>query len=289
MTIMKRESRKSLWRSYLRNKDLIIGTILVSIVLIFAVLGPIIDPFPNKLNLSEKLSPPIWTGELSHGHILGTDALGRDLFTRILWGARISILVGVVSVFIAGFIGIPIGMSAGYFGGKIDTLLMRIVDIQLSFPDILLALAIIATTGPSLLNIIVAIVLTTWVRYARLARASTLVVKELTYTEGARAIGASHLRILLRYILPNIITSLIILGTLQVGRAIITESALSFLGMGIPPPTPTWGGMLAEGREYLIIAWWISTFAGLAIMIAVLGVNLMGNGLREILDPKLRI
>jgi peptide/nickel transport system permease protein len=180
-------------------------------------------------------------------------------------------------------------MIAGIFGGNIDNILMRIADIQLAFPDVLLALAIVATTGPSLQNIILAIVITSWVKFARLSRASTLVVKELTYTEGARAIGASTLHILLRTILPNIATPLIILGTLQVGSAIITESALSFLGLGIPPPTSTWGGMLAEGREYLMVAWWTSTFPGFAIMVAVLGINLMGNGLRQILDPKLNI
>ncbi len=276
-------------KTYIRNKELVIGAILISVVLISAAIAPIITPTPNKQHLSDRLTPPIWEMEGTSEYLLGTDGLGRDLLSRILWGAQVSLLVGITSVVLASIIGIPIGMAAGYFGSAIDPILMRIVDIQLAFPDVLLAMAIVAFTGPSLLNIILAIVVTSWVKFARLARASTLVVKELTYTEGARAIGSSNLRIMVLTILPNIVTPLIILATLQVGGAIITESALSFLGLGIPPPTPTWGGMLAEGREYLMVSWWISTFPGIAILIAVLGINLLGNGLRQILDPKLNL
>jgi peptide/nickel transport system permease protein len=273
----------------IQNRNLVGGGVLVSIVVISAILAPIIAPFPNKQDLPNRLSRPRWYSEQPEDYLLGTDGLGRDVLARILWGAQISLLVAVTSVLLSSLVGIPIGVIAGYSGGIVDAIIMTIGDIQLSFPDVLLALAIIATTGPSLLNIILAIVVTTWVKFARLARSGTLVVKELTYTEAARAIGASTLRILLRTILPNIVTPLIILGTLQAGKAIITESALSFLGLGVPPPTPTWGGMLAEGRDYLMIAWWISAFPGLAILIAVLGINLLGNGLREILDPKLKV
>jgi peptide/nickel transport system permease protein len=289
IVVRKKQKLRAICRTYFRTKELVIGSILVLIILGIAVLAPIITPFPDKQNLVYRLSPPIWYGERSNGFLLGSDALGRDVLARIFWGAQVSILVGVSSVILASIIGIPFGMIAGIYGGYIDSILMRIADIQLAFPDVLLALAIIATTGPSLRNIIIAIVVTSWVKFARLSRASTLVVKELTYTEGARAIGASTLHIIFKTILPNIITPLIIVGTLQVGTAIITESALSFLGLGIPPPTSTWGGMLAEGREYLMVAWWTSTFPGLAIMVTVLGINLMGNGLRQILDPKLNI
>jgi len=276
-------------RTFFRTKDLVLGSILILIVLLFAALAPVIAPSPTKQDLAARLGPPLWCGAQSHGHLLGTDPLGRDLFSRILWGSHVSLLVGFIAVVIAGGIGVPIGIIAGLYGGWLDTVLMRIADIQLAFPDILLALAIISVTGPSLLNIILSIVICTWVRYARVARGSTLVVRETAYVEAARALGASSFRILARHVLPNIATPIIILGTLQVGRAIITESALSFLGLGIPPPTPSWGSMLAEGREYLMIAWWIAMFPGIAILVAVLGVNLIGNGLRLVLDPKLKV
>ena len=219
---------------------------------------------------------------------MGTDQLGRSMLSRLVYGARVSLAVALASVLVAGAVGVPFGLLGGYYGGMLDAVLSRLADIQLAFPPVLLALAIVASFGASLINVILAIAVTSWVPYARVVRASTLSLREREFVEAGRALGAQTLRILLLHVLPNILTPLIVIATLQIGRAIITESALSFLGLGVPPPAPSWGGMLAEARNYMFAAWWLPTLPGLLILLSVLSVNLIGDGLRWALDPKLR-
>jgi ABC-type dipeptide/oligopeptide/nickel transport system permease subunit len=222
-------------------------------------------------------------------HLLGTDVLGRDQLSRLIYAARVSLLVGLVSVAVACLVGVPAGLVSGFFGGRVDSVLMRIADVQLSFPMILLALTIVALLGPSLTNVIVTIGITSWVPYARIVRSTVLSLKGQPFVEAARAIGCGTIRILARHLLPNAWAPIIIVATLQVGRAIIMESSLSFLGLGVRPPTPTWGSMLADGRTFIFVAWWLAVPAGLAILTTVLGVNLLGNGLRYLIDPRLRV
>jgi peptide/nickel transport system permease protein len=214
--------------------------------------------------------------------------MGRDLLSRMIYGARISLLVSFIAVFVGGSIGTALGLMSGYFGGKLDTLVMRLVDIELAIPTILLALVLVSAVGPSFGTVITLICLVIWTRYARQARAETLIVKEQDFVARARVAGASHLRIMLRYIFPNIVNTLVVLATLQVGTIILLESTLSFLGVGIPRPTPAWGVMVADGRELIVTAWWVSMFPGFGIMLTVLSLNLFGDWLRDHLDPKLK-
>ncbi|MBA2518660.1 MAG: ABC transporter permease [Chloroflexia bacterium] len=237
----------------------------------------------NAPDFAARLVPP-----LSEGHPLGTDQLGRDVFHRLLLGARISLLVGFTTVILAALIGIPIGMLAGTFGGWLDVVLMRLVDVQLSFPFILLALTVNAILGLGLRNIIITLVIVGWVEYARIARGETLVMREREFVEAARLIGCSGPRILLRHLFPNIVTPLLVVGTLQVARFIIGEATISFLGFGVQPPTPAWGSMVSEGLDYIFSAWWLITFPGLALALVALAVNTTGDWLRDTLDPRLK-
>lgn len=237
---------------------------------------------PEHVDILVRLSPP------SRAHPLGTDNIGRDLVARLVHGARISLLVAVVSVGGAVLIGVTLGLLAGYYGGWAETLVMRTVDIFLAFPAILLALALVAALGAGVTSVIAALILVFWTQYARVVRAATLAEKEKAYVEAARAIGAGNGRILFRYILPNVLSPIIILATLGMGAAVVAESALSFLGMGVQPPAPSWGWTLAFGTRYLRDAPHIATFSGLAIMLTVLGFNLLGDGIRDMLDPKFR-
>jgi peptide/nickel transport system permease protein len=263
--------------------------ILVLFLLIPAIFAPLVAPHdPLKGSLSKRLKPPAWADGGSIEYPLGTDKMGRDLLSRMIYGARISLLVSFMAVFVGGSIGTTLGVVSGYFGGKLDTLIMRLVDITLSLPTILLALVLVSALGPSFGTVITVIALIIWARYARQARAETLSVKEQDFVARARVAGASHTRIMLRYIFPNIVNTLVVLATLQVGAIILLESTLSFLGVGIPRPTPAWGVMVADGRELIVTAWWVSMFPGVGIMLTVLSLNLFGDWLRDHLDPKLK-
>jgi peptide/nickel transport system permease protein len=263
--------------------------ILVLFLVIPAIFAPLVAPHdPLKGSLSKRLKPPVWAEGGSIEYPLGTDKMGRDLLSRMIYGARISLLVSFMAVFVGGSIGTTLGVVSGYFGGKIDTLIMRLVDITLSLPTILLALVLVSALGPSFGTVITVIALIIWARYARQARAETLSVKEQDFVARARVAGASHTRIMMRYIFPNIVNTLVVLATLQVGAIILLESTLSFLGVGIPRPTPAWGVMVADGRELIVTAWWVSMFPGIGIMLTVLSLNLFGDWLRDHLDPKLK-
>ena len=272
-----------------RRYPLIPLALLTFLLVIPAVLAPQVAPHdPLKGSLSQRLKPPVWEQGGSVQYLLGTDKLGRDILSRMIFGARVSLMVSAVAIFVGGTLGTSLGLVSGYFGGRVDALLMRLVDISLSLPTILLALVLVAAVGPSFGTVIAVLVVLLWARYARLVRAETLSVKERDFIARARVAGASHTRIMFRYIFPNVVNSLVVLATLQVGYVILLESALSFLGAGLPRPTPAWGLMIADGRELIVTAWWVSMFPGLAIMLTVLALNLLGDWFRDHLDPKLR-
>ena len=263
--------------------------LLVCLLALPAALAPQIAPYdPLRGSLAKRLKPPVWMEGGTSDHLLGTDKLGRDILSRMIYGARVSLAVSLIAIVVGGVIGVALGLVSGYFGGKTDALLMRLVDISLSLPTILLALVLVAAVGPSFSTVIIVLVVLLWARYARLVRGETLVIKERDFIARARVAGASHTRIMFRYIFPNVVNSLTVLATLQVGYVILLESALSFLGAGLPRPTPAWGLMIADGRELIVTAWWVSMFPGLAIMLTVLALNLLGDWLRDHLDPKLR-
>lgn len=262
------------------------GCLLICLLVIAAVLAPVIAPHdPEEGDLRIRLRPPIWESQGTSEHVLGTDVLGRDVLSRLIYGARSSLAVAAIAILIAGTIGSAIGIISGYFGGLIDAVIMRIVDLAFSFPTILLAMVFAVLFEPSFLNIIVVISLVLWAEYARMARGETLRVKEMDYVALARVAGVSPITIMVRHILPNVSGSLIVLATLQVGIVIILESSLSFLGVGIPPPTPDWGTMIADGRSYVVTAYWLSLVPGVAIVVTVLSFNLVGDALTELLNP----
>jgi peptide/nickel transport system permease protein len=266
-----------------------IGASIVLAVVTMAVLAGSFAPNdPNRVNLVARLTPPFWEEGGNLRYLLGTDQLGRDLLSRIIYGARVSIMVGILSVVTGGTLGTLLGLIAGYYGGRLDSLIMRLTDIQMSMPFMLMALFVVALLGPSLTNIVVVFIITAWFIYARLARASTLSVRENQYIEAARALGASDVRVLRRHVLPSLVSPLVVIASFEIARIITTEAALGFLGLGVPPPDPSWGSMLSDGREYIQDAWWIATLPGLALMTTVLGINIVGDSLRDILDPRLK-
>ncbi len=276
-------------RRIARDPGAVVGAFIVLVVAVCALFAPlIVHTDPNAQDLSATLQPPAWLAGGSHAHPLGTDNLGRDLLTRIIWGARVSAIVSLAVVAIGGTIGIGAGLLAGYRRGWVDALIARVTDVQLAFPLVLLAIAIVAVVGPGLGTVIAAIGLTSWVQYVRVIRAETLSLREREFVAAAQAAGATGGRIVLRHLLPNVASASIVLATFEIARAVVLESSLSFLGLGVPPTTPSWGGMLADGRQYLDTAWWTALFPGLAIMTAVMGVNLLGDGLRDALDPNSR-
>jgi ABC-type dipeptide/oligopeptide/nickel transport system permease subunit len=241
------------------------------------------------VNIQHRLGPPAWMQGGAPAHLLGTDQIGRDLLSRMIYGGRVSLVIGVSAVLISSSMGVLFGLSAGYFGGRLDWAIMTLINVMLTFPFVLLALAVIAVLGPSLINMIFVLGVADWPLYARVIRAETLAIREREYVLASRALGMSHLRIMLRQIFPNLVSVIVVIATLQVARVIILESFLSFLGLGIQPPTPAWGNMLGEGRVYMLNSWWIATFPGLAIFITTLAINLMGNALRDWLDPHMKL
>jgi peptide/nickel transport system permease protein len=276
------------WRQVKRYPLFSLG-ILVFVLVFPAMFAPWVAPHdPYMGTLSHRLTPPVWQDGGTMEHILGTDKLGRDMLSRIIYGARVSLTVSLIAIFVGGIMGTVLGLISGYFGGKTDAVIMRLVDISLSIPTILLALVLVAAVGPSFGTVITVLIVLLWARYARLTRGETLAIKERDFIARARVAGASHTRIMFKYIFPNVVNSLIVLATLQVGYVILLESALSFLGAGLPRAEPAWGVMVADGRELIVTAWWVSMFPGLAIMLTVLSLNLLGDWLRDHLDPKLR-
>ncbi len=255
-----------------------------------AVLAPQLAPWdPGRQMLLKRLRPPMWQERGLREHPLGTDHLGRDILSRILYGGRISLGVGLTAVTLSALIGVTLGLLAGFFGGRADAFIMRVVDVFLAIPYILLAMGVVFALGPSLLNVVLVMGVTRWVQFARIVRADVLSIREREFVAGARARGNRPLRLLLHHVLPNALTPIIVVATLELAFMIIYESALSFLGLGVQPPTPTWGWMLADGRNYIATAWWLATFPGLAIMLTVLAVNLLGDWLRDTLDPRLKV
>lgn len=258
-------------------------------VVFSGVFAPLLVPRdPGTQKTDVRLEGPGLVFEEGTVAILGTDQLGRDVLSRAIFGIRASLFVGISGVLLAGLLGVGLGLIAGYFGGPWDMAIMRLADIQLAFPGILMALALTAALGPSVRNLIVALTVTGWVLYARLVRGVVLSVKEREFVEGARALGASNSRIVLRHVLPNVISPVVIVAALDLGRMILAESSLSFLGLGIQPPTPSWGSMIADGRSYLFNAWWVSTFPGVFLAVTVMVIALLGDAVRDSLDPHFR-
>lgn len=281
----KRSQWVEVWRRLKRNKMAVLGLIILIILVLLAVFADVIANYDNvviKQNLAHGLQGP------SAAHWLGTDEFGRDIFARLVHGTRVSLQVGIVAVGISIVIGGILGAVAGYYGGKLDNTIMRIMDIFLAVPSILLAIAIVSALGPSIINLMLAISISSVPSYARIVRASVLSIRDQEFIEAAKAIGASNTRIIFRHIIPNSLAPVIVQATLGVASAILSTAGLSFIGLGIQPPAPEWGSMLSGGRQYLRYAWWVTTFPGVAIMITILSLNLLGDGLRDALDPRLK-
>ncbi len=285
-----RHWRFTRWGRFMTEPSAVFGAVVVGILILAAIFAPLIAPHdPGTTDLRMRNTPPFWASTGSTDHILGTDPVGRDLLSRIIYGARISLFVGITVTVLASIIGIILGLLAGYYGGWIDEVVMRIADLFLAFPFILLAITIISVLGAGLTNLIIVLVITGWVQYARLVRGQVLTLKDVQYVDAARVAGGQDQRIIFRHILPNLIAPVIVLATLQMAFVLLTEAALSFLGLGVDPSIPTWGSMINDGRLYIYNAWWVITFPGIAIMLAVLGINMLGDWLRDVLDPTLRV
>jgi peptide/nickel transport system permease protein len=281
------ETKRDTW-AILKRLPFVPSFILFAFI-VLAIFADVIAPHnPYETSLRTRFRPPVWEEGGGWDHPLGTDHLGRDVMTRVIYGARISLAAGVLTVLLAGFVGAAIGLLSGFHGGRMDAVLMRAADSILAFPIILFAMILAVTMGPSFFNVITAIAIVLWARYARVVRGEVLSLKERDFVAQARITGCSALRIIVVHLFPNTLNTLIVLLTLQIGYVILVEASLSFLGAGIPPPTPAWGSMVSEGRDYITRAWWVSFFPGGAIMAIVLSLNLLGDWVRDTLDPKLR-
>ncbi len=284
-----RRDRRHLWRSLLAAKWPVLALFVLVVVAVVAAFGPWLAPLdPARQSISSRLAEPLAAGQ-GVTHWLGSDVLGRDVLSRLLYGARVSLLVGLAAIAVGGVIGVVAGLLAGYFGGWVDDLTMRLADMQLAFPFILLAIMFLVVLGPGVGNLILVLGIGQWVTYARIVRAETLSLREKEFVEAARALGDGTASILFRTILPNIVAPLTVIASFNVASVILTEAALSFLGLGVPPSVPTWGSMLAESRDTLLAnKWWLAVFPGLAIMLTVLSFNILGDWLRDVFDPRLR-
>lgn len=289
------QPRRRAWRrglrSMVRARWPLVAIFALSVVIVAALFAPGLAPKdPNRQNIINRLQAPFQaerSGEVEH--LLGTDGLGRDVLSRLIFGARVSLLVGFTAVLIGGTIGTSLGLIAGYVGGIVDDIIMRLADIQLAFPFILLAIMFLVVLGPGLLNLVLVLGIGQWVTYARIARGQTVSQREKEYVEAAKALGARQASVMFKSILPNIVAPLIVLASFNVASVILAEAALSFLGLGVPPEVPTWGGMLAESRDQLLAGrWWLAVYPGLAIMMTVLSFNILGDWLRDFLDPRLQ-
>jgi len=277
-------------RRLLRLRWGVLAAVVLLLIVASAVFAPWIAPHdPLAVNIRHRLAPPAWIEGGALANVLGTDQVGRDLLSRMIYGGRVSLVVGITAVLMAASIGVLLGLTAGYFGRNTDWVIMTLVNVMLTFPFVLLALAVIAVLGPSLKNMILVLGVAGWPIYARVVRAETLALREREFVLAGRALGMSHARLVFRQILPNLVSVIVVIATLQVAQVIILESFLSFLGLGIQPPTPAWGNMLGERRLYMLNSWWIDTFPGLAIFVTTLVINLMGNALRDWLDPHLKL
>lgn len=278
------------WRKARRRGTLLVGGFVLLAMVFSAIFAPMLagkDPYAQSLRA--RLKPPGWEDGAGGVHLLGTDPLGRDVFSRLLYGGRISLLISVAAVLLSGVGGTLLGLISGFFGGRLDQIIMRVADVQLSIPVVLLAIAIVAVLGPDLWNLVLVLAISGWVVYARTVRSSVLSLKEREFIEVARALGGTDWWILYRHVLPNVAAPIIVIASQQVGFMILMEAALSFLGLGVQPPVPSWGGMIAEGRNYLNIAPFVALAPGLALMLMVLAVNFVGDGLRDLLDPEMKL
>lgn len=285
-----RRNAAEFWGELRQRPLALLGAVIIVLYVVMAVAAPHITAYdPTRGNLRARLLPPVWEAKGTWAHPLGTDAQGRDILTRIIFGARVSLAVGFLSVGISVLVGTTLGMLTGYFRGRLDDVVSRLADLLLAFPYLIFAIGVMAFLGPGFTNLILALTFKGWVEFFRLVRGEMLSEKTKEYVEAARVAGMGHLSIMVREILPNIVHSVFVLGTLRMGHMIIMEASLSFLGLGVPPQIPAWGSMVAAGRDFLLIAWWISTLPGLAILLLVLSINLFGEGLRDILDPRLKV
>lgn len=281
---------RRVWTKLLRRKTTVFALSFLVIVILLAMLAPVLAPCdPNAQDIQNRLVPPSWGRNGSPANILGTDQLGRDVLSRIIWGSRVSLSVGLLAAILACILGSTLGLMAGYFRGRAENVIMRLADIQLAIPYILLAITLVAVLGPSLRNLILVLGVTGWVNYARVVRAEVMSLREQEFISAARALGASDARIIVRHLLPNIVSPVVVLSTFQVAQFIISESSLSFLGLGVPVSTPSWGGMLSESQLYVPLAPWTATFPGLAILLTVLSINIAGDFIRDLLDPRLKV
>lgn len=275
-------------RKFTRSHLATLGLAVVLVVVISALFAPWLVPFdPADQDIMQRMLPPLARSDTGALHLFGTDALGRDLLSRLIVGSRVSLLVGVASVLISGVLGVVLGLLAGYDDRHLGRVLMGVADVQLAVPFLVLALAVVAVLGPSLFNLVLVLGVTSWVQFARIVRAEVLVLREREFVQAAQALGASGARLMFSHLLPNVMSSVIVIGSMQVGKMILFEASLSFLGLGVPSDIPTWGGMIADGRTYVSTEWWLSAVPGLAIFITVVGINLLGDRLRDLLDPRL--
>jgi peptide/nickel transport system permease protein len=286
---MRRVGRSRAVRRLVRNRSAQLGVVCLVLVAGLALFGPLFALDPNAQDVLARLQPPMFVEGGQAPNVLGTDQLGRDLLARIIYGGRISLGIAVVAVVLAGSLGVLLGLLAGYYGGAADAVIMRLADIQLAFPFILLVVLVVGALGPSVPNLILVLGIGGWILYSRVVRGQVLSIREAEFVQAARSMGASDLRILARHILPGVVSPVIVVASFAAAQVIVTEAALSFLGLGVQPPDASWGRMLAESRDYLTSAAWLATMPGLAIVLTVLGFNLLGDWLRDVLDPRLKV